>query len=59
MSVQSDAFLADVSVFVLMPYEDLPDQTQVLWLSADALSLSFTASLVTKQVTTFGSMFCI
>jgi len=58
MSVQSNAFLADALVFVLMLYADLPNQTQVLSLSADALSLSFAASLVAKQVATFGSMFC-
>lgn len=41
MSGQSDTFLADASVFVLMLYADLPGETQSL--STDGLSLSFAA----------------
>lgn len=59
MSVQSNAFLADVLVFVLILDAVLPNHTQVISLSTAALNLSFAASLVAKQVITFWSMFGI
>ena len=58
MSAQSDTFLTDALVFfVLLLYADLLNETRLLLLSIDALSLSFAASLVAKQAVTFWSIY--